>query len=437
MPMFNRGIASLQSSLRNNAETISFICLAGCIALVEVSIAASEILLAITLFASLGSILRDRKQFAFMNRIFLPLVLFLCWTVLTALLARDVMLALSFTKKFYLFLIVPLVPVIARKEGRLTWICKSVFAVALISAIIGIVQYFTDPERHELMHRITGTMGHWMTYSGLLMLALVMIVAYGLRTRWRYFPAWIPVAAILAFSIGLSQTRNAAMGVYAGVFILLILGLAWEKKSRFLVFTVGFVLISAALYFLAPESIQKRFRSGLDPNDPNTRNRIELFNTSIDMIQAHPWFGVGPKNVQTEALKYRHTHEFPDWMYQHMHNNILQTASANGIPGLAIWIWLMVQFLWDSLAAYRFAHSGAFPLGEESRREAILVSSAAIGCWIALMIAGMFEYNFGDSEVLILFLFIVSAPYVYSPDFLRQEHSRNAGGAVIGPETEA
>jgi hypothetical protein len=30
------------------------------------------------------------------------------------------------------------------------------------------------------------------------------------------------------------------------------------------------------------------------------------------------------------------------------------------------------------------------------------------------MVAGMAEYNFGDSEVLTLFLFIMSAPYVFT-----------------------
>ena len=38
----------------------------------------------------------------------------------------------------------------------------------------------------------------------------------------------------------------------------------------------------------------------------------------------------------------------------------------------------------------------------------------ALGSWAALMVAGLFEYNFGDSEVLTLFLFIMSAPYAYS-----------------------
>jgi hypothetical protein len=34
----------------------------------------------------------------------------------------------------------------------------------------------------------------------------------------------------------------------------------------------------------------------------------------------------------------------------------------------------------------------------------------------AFLTAGFFEYNFGDSEVLILLLFLVTAPYVVSRD---------------------
>jgi hypothetical protein len=37
-----------------------------------------------------------------------------------------------------------------------------------------------------------------------------------------------------------------------------------------------------------------------------------------------------------------------------------------------------------------------------------------MGSWVALVVAGMFEYNFGDSEVLTLFLFLMSAPYAAS-----------------------
>jgi hypothetical protein len=31
------------------------------------------------------------------------------------------------------------------------------------------------------------------------------------------------------------------------------------------------------------------------------------------------------------------------------------------------------------------------------------------------MVSGLFEYNFGDSEVLLLFLFLMSVPYAAAP----------------------
>lgn len=408
--------AFFQSSFRNNAERAAFAGLAASVSLVLASIAVSQILLFPTIIASAWIIARDWKLISSMKRILVPLGMFCIWILLAALLAPNVALALTITKKFYLFLLVPLVPLIVRGQGRILWVYRAILSVALLSALVGIGQYIDKPGAVDLMDRISGFMGHWMTFSGLLMLALVCTAAYGLHAGRKWIFLWIPVAGALALAILLSQTRNAAMGAFSGVFALMVAALAWERRKRFIVIILCFILLPAAAYFVVPSSIRQRFQSGFDPADPNTRNRIELFDTSIRMIQDNPWFGVGPKNVKFEALKYRSPNEFPDWMYQHMHNNFLQIASAMGIPGLALWLWLMVRLAWDSMRTYRYARSQAFTLGEEARREATLVSSAALGCWFALVVAGMFEYNFGDSEVLTLFLFIMSAPYAYSPD---------------------
>jgi O-antigen ligase len=413
--MLNRVQDYLQVSFRNNAERTAFILLAGSISLVLASIAVSQILLFPTVIAAAWLVPRNRKLFSSVKRILLPLGIFCAWILLTALLAPNVALALTITKKFYLFLIIPLVPLLARGQNRLLWIYRAILAVALLSSLVGIGQYLANSGNSDLMHRISGFMGHWMTFSGLLMLALVCTVAYGLHTGWKWIFLWGAIAGILALAILLSQTRNAALGAFAGVFVLLAATLAWERKRRFIIFTLCFILLSVSVYFAAPASLRQRFQSGFDPADPNTRNRIELFETSIRMIRDNPWFGVGPKNVKFEALKYRGRNEFPDWMYQHMHNNFLQIASAMGIPGLALWLWVMIQLAWDSLRTYRFVTSSAFPCGEKARREATLVCSAALGCWVALLTAGLFEYNFGDSEILTLFLFIMSAPYAYSP----------------------
>jgi O-antigen ligase len=507
--MLDRIQKYLPSSLEYNAERTAFIGLAGCVSLALISIASSQILLAVALVASVCAPSFKKEYFPLMRRILLPLVIFFAWTILTALTAPNITLALTSIKKFYLFLIIPLVPLIARGQNRLWWIYKAiftvaafssivgigqfflntrspnplhwmftfisqwwfflplsivclwtlacflialqkkwaltvsgkfsltllfplvpifmrrqkrlssiytaVFAIALISSIVGISLRFTDIKGNDLLHRICGLVSHWMTYSGLLMLALILLIAYGLRAKWRRFFLWVPVAALISLAIALSLTRNTMLGVYIGIFVIIALALFFEKKKRFTVFFVSYILLSAVLYFSAPVSMKQRFRSGLDPEDTTTRTRIELVDTSLRMIKDNLWFGVGgPDNVYQEALKYRNHNEFPDWLYQHMHDNFLQITAEKGIPGLLIWLWLMVQFAWDSLRTYRFARSDSFPLGEESRWEATLVSSAALGSWAALMAAGLFEYNFGDSEVLTLFLFIMSAPYAYS-----------------------
>jgi len=427
--MRNRIGSLLPRSLEGGADTAGFLGLAGSISMALVSVAAAQILLAVALAAACGLAPSRAASLARLKWVLLPLALYCAWTVLAALAAPDVALALASLKKFYLLLIIPLTPLLAPGQNRLAWISRAIIAVALLSAVVGLVQYGTHAGGNDLLDRITGFMGHWMTYSGLLMLALVLLAAYGLHTGWKWLSLWIPAAAVLALAIVLSQTRNAVLGAAAGTVVVLLLGMALERKRRYGMFLAILVLGAASAWLLAPAPMQQRFRSGLDPGDPNTRNRIELYGTSMRIIRDNPWFGVGPRNVKLEALKYRNANEFPDWLYQHMHNNVLQVAAETGLPGLTFWLWFMLGLAWNSLGTYRHALSGSFPHGDQGRREAVSVASAAAGSWAALMLAGMFEYNFGDSEVLMLFLFIASAPFAYAPGAVRSR----AGGDGAAP----
>jgi O-antigen ligase len=394
--MLNRISEYLPGSLKTGTEKVAFLALAGCVSLALVSIAASEILLAVALFSALWDRRQDRKSLLPRMSVMIPLLLFIVWTTLAALESSNVLRSLTITKKFYLLLLVPLVPLIVRGEDRLTWIYKSIFLVAIVSSLRGLEQFAANPHR-DLLHRISGFMSQWMTYSGLLMLTLVLVLAFFLCFSWRNHKWMLFLMTLLAVALICTQTRNAWIGAVMGISALFLV-----RRPRAIAFFIPLIIF---VYLLSPSSIKQRLRSGLNPADPNTRNRIELYETSLRMIRDNPWFGVGPKNVSHEALRYRGQNEFPDWMYQHMHNNILQIASESGIPGVLIWLWLMVQFLWDSLRAFRRAGI------EQLSRGALLAPLGAIGAWVALMISGIFEYNFGDSEILILFLFIVSAPY--------------------------
>jgi O-antigen ligase len=245
-------------------------------------------------------------------------------------------------------------------------------------------------------------MSHMMTYSGSLMLVTVAVAAYAMCVGWQK-PRWVlPLGLLLAAALFLSETRSALGGAVAGVAGFLLL----KKRLKLI---LGLAALLVLLFLLSPASIRQRLSAALNPEDANTKNRIELIGTGLRLIRAHPWFGVGT-HVDTEALKYRVTQEFPVWMYIHLHNNFLQIAAERGVPGLILWLWFMAQIC---LPAFRMRYAAASGIGvpPDDRPDLAFIAIAALGGWIALLVAGMFEYNFGDSEVLTLFLFMISAPY--------------------------
>jgi O-antigen ligase len=114
------------------------------------------------------------------------------------------------------------------------------------------------------------------------------------------------------------------------------------------------------------------------------------------MIAAHPLTGVGPNMVQRRYAEYRGD-DAVNKVNPHLHNNPLQIAAERGLPALALWLWFVVAVCRD--LQRRFSAGSQRPL-----------AAAALAATVALLTAGLFEYNFGDSEVLMLFLIIITLP---------------------------
>ena len=76
----------------------------------------------------------------------------------------------------------------------------------------------------------------------------------------------------------------------------------------------------------------------------------------------------------------------------------LQIAAERGLPALAIWCGSWSRSLRDFLRQRR---TSSLPFARRRR----------LACVVAMLAAGMFEYNFGDSEFLMLFLVLVTLPY--------------------------
>jgi hypothetical protein len=73
------------------------------------------------------------------------------------------------------------------------------------------------------------------------------------------------------------------------------------------------------------------------------------------------------------------------------------------LPALAAWVWFVI-----SLAI------GLLRLLRTSRHKSL--AAAALGGVAAMLAAGLTEYNFGDSEFLMLLLVIITLPFAANRD---------------------
>ena len=155
-------------------------------------------------------------------------------------------------------------------------------------------------------------------------------------------------------------------------------------------------IVAAVFVALAPGQIAQRFVSMFDLKDPTNRDRVAMMHEGERMVRAHPLVGVGPNMVLRLYADYRGP-DAVEKINPHLHNVPLQIAAERGLPALAIWLWFVTALVRDLWQRFR-------------RGENAFLSAAALACVTALLTAGLFEYNFGDSEVLMLFLIVVTLP---------------------------
>jgi len=152
-------------------------------------------------------------------------------------------------------------------------------------------------------------------------------------------------------------------------------------------------VVAAVFFGIAPA----RFRSIFNPKDPTNRDRIAMVQEGEHMIRDHPWVGVGPNMVQRRYAEYR-VATAVERENLHLHNVPIQIAAERGLPALAAWLAFVALLVVD--LARRLGS------GEQRFFTALALASVA-----GMLAAGLFEYNFGDSEFLMSFLVLVTLPF--------------------------
>ena len=392
---------------RFSLPQIAFYLSCGSAVAILFSIAVSQILLAL----ALATLLLSGEKMRF-PPIFWPLAAFAIGTVASMLLSVDPGSGKPQVRKFLLYFGVPLVMYSTiRTLPRIKGVILAATAAMSLSALWSFLQFAQKLRAAHALgknwyeyytaERITGFVSHWMTLGGQEMVVLLLagsLVFFGTGRKWK--PWVIAGLALILASLVVGFTRSIWLGTFLGGIYLLWL---WKRWWVAAVPVVLLLLVAAN-----PFSVRDRVVSSFHPHGDTDSNlfRYVCRRTGWEMIKAHPWFGVGPEQVKAQMMQWIPPdipRPLPTGWYGHLHNIYIHFAAERGIPTALALMWLLAKIIWDFARAVRRR-------GITDDARAVL--HGGIAMMIGILAVGFYEVNLGDSEVLTLFLILVSFGYV-------------------------
>jgi O-antigen ligase/polysaccharide polymerase Wzy-like membrane protein len=354
-----------------------------------------------------------------------PIAIFLAWTAVAALASARPVESLFESKESIWLLTIPVLAnalddrVAAQRWVRLLLTCTA------IASLFAIAQHglcpATRPDVRLLawfFHRCDRARGFfsiYMTLAGVLSVVLVTTLpgvvraldrdrstddrasthAFGARTRLWPAAGWL--LGVLA--LALTYVRGAWVGFALGAAASLAIA------KRRVVLLIGFVAILAVAAALPGVAARARTIGNLA--DETTRDRLAMLHGGLRMFAERPWTGIGPGQVKhlyplyapPQALR-RHT--------SHLHDTPLQILVERGAPGIALWLALFAVFFVRATRILR-----RLPGDAEDERALVGGVVAAIA---AFLLGGLSEYNFGDTEVLLVASAVMALPFVIAAD---------------------
>ncbi len=352
------------------------------------SIAANQTSLGITVLLWAALCLFDRSLRPGWLPIALPLAVFTVVSIISSLLSSDPADAIGNMKNYLLFVTVWLAASLASDRS----VREKTYLVLLVSgtgsALYGIIIYFMGMGRGS-MSRTPGAFSNEMTFGGIMMLLLSLYAAMSVAPRiHRKLRIFSMIAAAVTFAaLVLTQTRSSWLAMFvSGIVLLVVLRRRWVPV---------YIAVLALLVLLGPGAYRDRITTMFDPQYRTNVQRINMMRGGASIFREHPVIGTGP--VDLGDIYREHMPPGAVHVHGHMHNIFLHVAVTLGAAGLAAFVWL--------LAAMFIIVGRNLRLDLPPPERALTAGS--LGAMAGFIVNGLFDWNFGDAEVLTMMLIIV------------------------------
>jgi putative inorganic carbon (HCO3(-)) transporter len=289
----------------------------------------------------------------------------------------------------------------AREGDRfVSWLALS----AVVAALAGLVQVAACPVSEPAVglarwffhrcDRARAFFSIYMTLAGVLNIVLLATLPRVLPGGFRSWSA--PVWLVTSAGLAMTYTRGAWLGLAAGAAAFLPM----SRRSRWALLAI--LVLLPTLLFFGPRELSHRFRSMSDPDEAGIKERVYMWRSGVSMWREHPLLGWGPGGVKREYTRYALPEAFKK-RTGHVHNTPLQILVERGVLGLAAWLTIWIAF-------YRHA-IGALRALDANRARARALVAGSIAAVTGFLVAGLSEYNFGDSEVVMVAWAVMALPW--------------------------
>jgi len=245
--------------------------------------------------------------------------------------------------------------------------------------------------------------GYPITNAEIKMLILLLIVTL-IFTKEKFVlnRFWLILISVpLFFSLFFTNSRNAFLGLFAG---LVIIGIFKNKY-----FLVALIIIVVLFLLIAPFPVKERVLSIVDFNHPSIKSRFIMWDVGLKIIRDYPVLGIGDTDIIKVYTHYKKIEFHGEG--SHLHNNFFQLAATLGLTGLAAWLALMIYLFVRQIKIYLL-----------TRKSQILNSFALVSMvsMIAFQISGLTEWNFGDFEFDAVLWFMLGLAFLAEKLFYKQ-----------------
>lgn len=262
------------------------------------------------------------------------------------------------------------------------------------SLIFGKDLFNGEPPQYIIgLSRIRAAFPHTNVFGGYLTLFLALPVAiamYYLKGRKKLI--LILISAFGLFALIYTFSRSAIFGTWVAI---LFMGIIKRDKIALLLILLSIILLPVIVPRNVADWASKQTSIWLIIFDDT---RLNIYRTSLNMIQHHPVIGVGVNTFCLNFQKYKllETSGFTGDARWYAHNIYLHMAGELGLTGLLIFIWLL--FLVFKHWAYFYRRF--------TKDEFLKTCSLGIVAGLfAFLINGMTETNLYYSKIATFFWF--------------------------------